>query len=178
MYYRRWPCTSSHDFVLPLNLHLEVFLPTILVHFFPFFFFFPAPLPPPVPGFCSAGTPPIFTSSSTFGVDTPVASAVLRSSATSGSAAICLPSRPKLPISLPTSAALAVSYCKHVPDAGSYVLRVNVAVGSSGFCGGGGGDEERDGSAGLALFLSRYFCRFLILDAVGFRTVYLEVKRV
>jgi len=65
-----------------------------------------------------------------------------------------------------------------VPDSGSYVLSVNVVVGSSGFCDCGGGDDVRDVSAGLSACFAEYFSRFLILDALGFRTAYLEVMRV
>ena len=122
--------------------------------------------------------PPNLMSSSTFGVEIPAPSAgALRSSATSGSAAICLPNRPKVPISLPTSAAFEVLYWRHVPDSGSYVLRVNDVVGSSGDC-VGGGDDVRDESAGLEACFSRYFWRFFIFEGVGFSTVYLEVMRV
>jgi hypothetical protein len=53
-----------------------------------------------------------------------------------------------------------------------------VAVGSSGFCGGGGGEEDRVASAGFAAFALMYCWRFSILDAVGLSTVYLEVIRV
>lgn len=148
-------------------------------HFLPFFFFFP-PAPPGTP---EAGIPPIFTSPSALvsgtGVDVPSPLAgALRSSGASGSAAISRPSRPRLPISRPTSAALFVSYCKHVPDSGSYVLSVKVVVASSGFCDCGGGDDVREVSAGLSACFAVYFSRFLIFDAVGFRTAYLEVMRV
>lgn len=154
-----------------------------IVHFFPFFFFFPpapAPAPAPTPALGSAAVPPILTSplSSTCGVDVPSPPAgILRSSVVSGSAAICLPSLPKLPINLPTSAPLLVSYCRHVPDTGSYVFSVKVAVACSGSC-GGGGDDVRAVFAGLEAFFSSYFWRFLILEAVGFETEYLEVMRV
>lgn len=37
-----------------------------------------------------------------------------------------LPQAPRLATSLPTSAALSVRYLRHVPDTGSYVLRVSV----------------------------------------------------
>jgi hypothetical protein len=103
---------------------------------------------------------------------------MLKSSVVSGSAAMCLPNLPRLPINLPTSAPLFVSYCRHVPDSGSYVLSVNVTVVSSGFCDCGGGDEARVVSVGLDAFFSSYFWRFFILDSVGFRTVYLDVIRV
>lgn len=77
-------------------------------HFFPFFFFFP-PAPVAAPAFGSVLVPPIFTSplSSTLGAEPPSAAA-LRSSASCGSAAISRPSLPRLPINLPTSAALLV----------------------------------------------------------------------
>lgn len=147
-------------------------------HFFPFFFFFP----PPVPVFESVGIPPILMSPSPsiFGVEAPSATpaGALRSSTMSGSAAICLPNLPKLPINLPTSAALFVSYCKHVPDSGSYVLSVKVVVGSSGFCDCGGGDDDRVVSFGLSTCFAAYFSRFLIFEALGFRTLYFEVIRV
>jgi hypothetical protein len=111
-------------------------------------------------------------------VDTPSAAGALRSSNASGSAAISLPSLPRFPISRPTSAALFVSYCKQVPESGSYVLSVNVGVGSSEFCASGGGDDVRVGSAGLADCFAAYFSRFLIFEALGFRTEYLDVIRV
>jgi hypothetical protein len=153
--------------------------PTGLVsHFLPFFFF----LAPPAPAFGSAGTPPIFTSplSSNLGVDTPspLPAGALKSSMASGSAAIVLPNRPRFPIKRPTSAALLVSYCKHVPDAESYVLRVKAGVGSSGFWGCGGGDDARAASADFSGCLAAYFWRFWILEAEGLRTVYFEVMRV
>jgi len=94
-------------------------------YFFPFFFFFPPPLP--CPPFCSAAEGFVsFTAAddSGTGVCVPLpcsagASSSAASSATSGSAAICLPKRPRLAISLPTSAALFVLYFKQAPDSGS-----------------------------------------------------------
>lgn len=124
-------------------------------HFLPFFFFLP---PVPVPALGSAGTPPILTCplSSACGADADAPSPPADSSASSGSAAMCRPSLPKFPISLPTSAPLFVSYFNDVPDAGSYVFNVKVTVTSSTSCGcGGGGDDVRVVSAGLgALFAS------------------------
>jgi len=103
---------------------------------------------------------------------------MLKSSIVSGSAAMCLPNLPRLPISRPTSAPLFVSYCRHVPDSGSYVLSVKKTVTSSGFCDCGGGEDARDVSAGRAALFSSYFWRFFILEDVGFRTEYLDVMRV
>jgi hypothetical protein len=103
---------------------------------------------------------------------------MLRSSVVSGSAAMCLPNLPKFPINLPTSAPLFVSYCRHVPDSGSYVFSVKKTVTSSGFCACGGGDDARVGSADLEALFSSYFWRFFILEAVGLRTEYLDVIRV
>lgn len=95
----------------------------------------------------------------------------------SGSAAISRPSRPRLLTSRPTSAPFVVSYCRHVPDTGSYVFNTNVAVASWGFdC--GGGDDVLDLSAGFAACFAAYFSRFFIFEAEGFRTVYLDVMRV
>lgn len=151
---------------------------SLTLHFLPFFFFFP---PVPAPAFASGAVPPILTSplSSTCGVAAPSPPAgMLKSSVVSGSAAICLPSLPRFPISLPTSAPLLVSYCRHVPDSGSYVFSVKVAVTSSTSCDCGCGDESRALSAGRDAFFSSYFCRFLILVAVGLWTEYLEVMRV
>lgn len=148
-----------------------------LYHFLPFFFFLP---PVPAPALGSGAVPPILTSplSSTCGVDvfSPPAG-MLRSSVVSGSAAMCLPSLPRFPINRPTSAPLFVWYCRHVPDSGSYVFSVKVAVTSSGSW-AGGGDEARVVSTGRAAFFSSYFWRFLILEAVGLRTEYLDVIRV
>jgi hypothetical protein len=151
---------------------------TVLPHFLPFFFFLP---PAPAPALAS-GTPPIFTSplSSGLGVTArsgPPAGA-LRSSGASGSAAIDLPSLPRFPINRPTSAALLVSYCRHVPDAGSNVLSVKVVVASPGACACGCGDDGRSVSAGFSGCFAAYFVRFWTLDADGLRTVYLEVMRV
>jgi hypothetical protein len=73
---------------------------------------------------------------------------------------------------------LLVSYCRHVPDAGSNVLSVKVVVASAGVCGCGCGDDERTVSAGFSGCLAAYFVRFWTLDADGLRTVYLEVMRV
>jgi len=119
-----------------------------IVHFLPFFFFFPPEL---APIFDSAVAPPIFTSplSSIAAVATFSAAGTLKSSAVSGRAAICLPNLPKLPIRRPTSAPLLVLYCRHVPDSGSYVFNMNVTVTSSGFCNCGGGDDVRVELVGL-----------------------------
>lgn len=53
-----------------------------------------------------------------------------------------------------------------------------MVVGSSEFCDCGGGDDDRVVSAGLSACFAAYFSRFLILEAVGFRTAYFEVMRV
>ena len=167
-------CNSGPSSDMALSFVIQCRLP-LVAHFLPFFFFFP----PPVPAAAGTGTPPIFTSpaSSTFGVATPASCGALRSSIASGRAAISLPSRPKLLTNRPTSAPFVVSYCKHVPDTGSYVFKTKVAVTSSGFdC--GGGDDVRDVSAGFAACFVAYFSRFLIFEAEGFRTVYLDVMRV
>lgn len=64
-----------------------------------------------------------------------------------------------------------------MPETGSYVFKTNVAVASWGLdC--GGGDDVRAVSAGFAACLAAYFWRFLIFEAEGFRTVYLDVMRV
>jgi len=173
-----WMC-QWHAARLVLSRFFHDASPLVMIpHFLPFFFFFP-PVAAGAPG---AGVPPILTSplSSTFGVDmpSPLPAGALRSSNASGSAAISLPSLPRFPISLPTSAALLVSYCRHVPDSGSYVLSVNVVVGSSGFCDCGGGDEVRVVSLGLSDCFAKYFWRFLIFEAEGLLTAYLEVMRV
>ena len=95
----------------------------------------------------------------------------------SGSAAISLPNLPRLLTSRPTSAPFVVSYCRHVPDTGSYVFKTNVAVTSVGFdC--GGGDDVRAASVGFAACFAAYFSRFFIFEAEGLRTVYLDVMRV
>lgn len=69
-----------------------------------------------------------------------------------------------------------------MPDSGSYVLSVKVVVGSVGSVAEDGCCccccSGCDCLAGRAAFFSRYFWRFLIFEAVGFRTVYLEVMRV
>lgn len=140
-----WPTTSTPACSLP-HILITCRCATVDPHFLPFFFFFP----PPVPAVAGTGTPPILTSpcSSTFGAATPASCGALRSSMASGSAAISLPNLPRLLMSLPTSAPLVVSYCKHVPDTGSYVFRTKVAVTSVDFdCGGGGDDDVRDVSA-------------------------------
>lgn len=159
-------------------LFLQYFASNSSFYFLPFFFFFPTVF---ALAFGSAGTPPIFTSplSSSAGVETrspPIGA--LRSSGISGNAAICLPSLPRLPTSLPTSAPLFVSYCRHVPDSGSNVLSVNVIVTSSGLCKCGGGDEERVASVDLEACLSAYACRFFIFEDVGLSIVYFDVIRV
>ena len=161
---------------------LLVYRLPVVAHFFPFFFFFPPPAPPALaPLFCSVGIPPMFTSppSSSLGVDTPSpAAGALRSSTASGNDAMCLPSLPRFPINLPTSAPLVVSYCRHVPEFGSYVLSVNVTVTSSGLCVCGEGDDARAGWVGFEACFSAYFCRFFIFEAVGFKTEYFDVIRV
>lgn len=53
-----------------------------------------------------------------------------------------------------------------------------MVVGSSGFCDCGGGDDARVVSTVFSGCFAEYFWRFCILEAVGFRTVYLEVMRV
>lgn len=173
-------CSRVMRLVVFRAVAFQTMLP--LAHFLPFFFFFPPPeVPVFAPAFGSVGSPPILTSplSSSLGVDRPSPPVgALRSSTVSGSAAMCLPSRPRFPISLPTSAPLFVSYCRHVPDSGSYVLSVKVTVTSSGSCDGGGGDDARVLSAGLEACFAAYFWRFFIFEDVGFRTVYLEIMRV
>jgi hypothetical protein len=120
------------------------------VHFLPFFFFFPPPCP--VFGSAAAGFASFVVGSGN-GVCVPVpwsagASNIVsvsqmsknihdqscrkeyhQPSATSGSAAICLPKVPRLAINLPTSAALSVLYFKIVPEIGSNVFSIKVAFG-------------------------------------------------
>jgi hypothetical protein len=55
---------------------------------------------------------------------------------------------------------------------------MKVDVASPGACGCGCGDDDRVSSAGFSGFFAAYFWRFWTLEAVGLRTVYLEVIRV
>lgn len=121
--------------------------PTHHSHFFPFFFFFPPA--PPVPA-CAVFASSAFAfppssaapTAAASGASTMTASA---DSASSGNAAIVRPRRPRLAISLPTSAALSVRYFRQTPDTGSYVFSVSVAVGEDVVSA-----VMVDGSAGVA----------------------------
>jgi hypothetical protein len=55
---------------------------------------------------------------------------------------------------------------------------VKKTVTSSGFCDCGGGEDASVVSADFDALFSSYFWRFLILEAVGLRTEYLDVIRV